>query len=349
VGKKIKNQTAIWGEQGHETVLFCLTPAEVPIPNARQFIFESKSGLFKRETARSSALKKMLAAVREYKPDIIYLRFGLYSFPLHRLFNIAPVVLEINSDDRPEYHARGPFFYWFNLATRGLTIGAARGIIVPSHELEKIILQKYKKPIAVIANGFDLRDVEPLPPPRHTDPVITLVGSPGMVWHGVDKLFSFAKMHPDIKVNIVGYSQKDVEMPAPPNLHLHGFMNKDQVRAVLADTDVACGSLALHRNNMEEASVLKSREALALGIPIIIAYRDTDLDKVEVETILKISNTENNIVENAAKIRAFAYSMIGRRVDVNSIAPYLDQKQKEKKRLAFFQQILSEINSGPKH
>ncbi len=92
---------------------------------------------------------------------------------------------------------------------------------------------------------------------------------------------------------------------------------------------------------MREASVWKIREALAYGLPVIIAYRDTDLNEVDLDTILRIPNTENNVVENAETIRKFAYGMMGRRVDINSVAPYLDQKQKEITRLEFFQQILN--------
>ncbi|MBN8657639.1 MAG: hypothetical protein J0M11_18045, partial [Anaerolineae bacterium] len=125
----------------------------------------------------------------------------------------------------------------------------------------------------------------------------------------------------------------------PSNVHLHGFLDREGVRAVLAQTDVALGTLALHRNQMQEASVLKVREALAFGIPVVIAFRDTDLHDVTLNTILRIPNTEENVKENAERIRSFAYDMIGKRVDINSVAPYLDQRKKEETRLEFFEQI----------
>jgi uncharacterized protein (UPF0276 family) len=109
---------------------------------------------------------------------------------------------------------------------------------------------------------------------------------------------------------------------------------------VLAQTDVALGTLALHRNQMQEASVLKVREALAFGIPVVIAFRDTDLHDVKLDTILRIPNTEENVKENAERIRSFAYDMIGKRVDINLVAPYLDQRKKEETRLEFFNQLI---------
>jgi hypothetical protein len=340
VGKKIKNQITIWKEEGHEVNLFSLTPAEIPIPEARQFIFDSRAKLLKREVSRSKTLVKMLDEILEFKPDLIYLRYGLYSYPLHRLFRIAPVVLETNSDDMQEYIKRGKFFYWTNRLTRNLTFGPARGLIVPSHELVSVLNPEGDKPACVISNGIDIKDVNPLPPTKNTTPVITLVGSPGMKWHGVDKLIRLAELCPDLTVNIVGYSQSDVEGPIPVNVHLHGFLSREQVREVLSNTDVACGSLALHRNNMEEASVLKIREALGYGIPVIIAYRDTDLDGVGMTGIFQIPNTETNVIDNAENIRKFAYSMMGKRVDVNAIAQLLSQRRKETTRLNFFKLML---------
>lgn len=339
VGKKIRTQMSIWRGLGHEAALFSLTPAEIPFPEERQFVFDAKTNLLKREANRASGLMRMLAAIREYQPDVIYLRFGLYSYPLHRLFKIAPVVLETNSDDRQEYQKRGAFFYWMNRLTRNLTFGSASGIITPSHELVDVLLPKRNKPFRVISNGIDLSQAETLPPTQNKQPVITMVCSPGMKWHGVDKLMWFAEKTPDIQVNLVGYSEKDLDVPAPANVKLHGFLDKQGVRDVLKNTDVVLGTLALHRNQMQEASVLKVREALAYGIPVVIAFYDTDLHDVELETILRIPNTEKNVVENAERIRQFAYDMIGRRVDINVLAPYLDQRKKEETRLEFFRQI----------
>jgi len=340
VGKKIKNQSAIWRERGHEVTLFSLTPAEFPFSGARQFIFNSKNGLIKREIARSITLKKMLAAIREHQPDLIYLRYGLYSYPLHRLFKISPVVVETNSDDKQEYRSRGIFLYWMNRLTRNLTVGPARGIIVPSHELQNVILPKRDKPVCVISNGIDIKDIEPLPPTKNIHPAITLVGSPGMAWHGVDKLIKFAEMFPDITIHIVGYSQTELESPVPANVHLHGFLSREGVREVMLKTDVTCGTLALHRKNMNEASPLKVRESLAYGVPVILAYHDTDLHNMKIETILHIPNTENNVMENTEQIRKFAYDMMGKRVDINSVAHQLDQRRKETARLDFFTEIL---------
>jgi uncharacterized protein (UPF0276 family) len=109
----------------------------------------------------------------------------------------------------------------------------------------------------------------------------------------------------------------------------------------MLNTDVACGSLGLHRINVNRISVLKIREALAYGLPIVLANADTDLEHVELDMILKIPNTEENVAEHAKRIRQFAYDMIGKRVPIELVAPYLDQRLKEQQRLGFFEEILA--------
>lgn len=340
VGKKIKSQLEIWREHGHEAALFCLTPAEIPFPGEHQFVFAAQKNIFKREINRAAALRQMLESIRQYKPDMTYLRYGLYSYPLHHIFNIAPVVLEINSNDMVEYASRGNFFYWMNRLTRNLTFVPVSGIISPTRELIGAIPHPNKKQIEVISNGIDLSSAELLPPTKNISPVITMVASPGMNWHGVDKLIRFAEKYPDIIINIVGYSRADVEMQVPVNAILHGFLNRAQLREIYLTTDVACGTLGLHRKNMDEACPLKVREALAYGIPVMIAYHDTDLSEVTLDTILRIPNNENNVIENSEKIHKFAYAMMGKRVKVEKIYPYLDQQKKEQARLAFFKGIV---------
>jgi hypothetical protein len=101
----------------------------------------------------------------------------------------------------------------------------------------------------------------------------------------------------------------------PENLTLHGYLSTRQYQDVLAGADVAISSLALHRVQLEEASPLKSRECLAFGLPLVVAYADTDLDGVDCDFLLKIPNKEDNIQTHAQSISDFAYRMQGRRAD----------------------------------
>ena len=90
---------------------------------------------------------------------------------------------------------------------------------------------------------------------------------------------------------------------------------------------------------LEEASPLKSRECLAFGLPLVVAYADTDLDGVPCDFLLKIPNKEDNIQTHGQLIRDFAYRMRGKRVERRHILQ-IDQGIKEAERLDFFQEII---------
>ena len=47
----------------------------------------------------------MLFAI--FHPDLIYLRWGMYVFPSHKFFDIAPVVVEINTNDVLQHKVLG--------------------------------------------------------------------------------------------------------------------------------------------------------------------------------------------------------------------------------------------------
>jgi glycosyltransferase involved in cell wall biosynthesis len=346
VGEKIRTQMKFWRDFGHDVKLFTLSPDDLNLEGASVFQYTSRKlspflKLVTRFFARSVAMAKLADEVQRYCPDFVYLRNGLYVYPLHRIFKVAPMVAELNSYDISEYRYQGWFVYWVNRLTRGLALKSASGLVSTSYEIAEISDNaRYDKPVKVIGNGIDLDRNIVLPAPANKIPVITLVGSPGMIWHGVDKLIRLAERCPDLMIYIVGYRSEDIDGYIPENVHLCGFLPREQVRNILKMSDVACGTLALHRKNMEEASPLKVREAAACGIPLILGYRDTDLSGLQMDCILQLPNTEDNVVTHAEQIRAFAYRMVGKRLDMEAVKSCIGHKQKEETRLRFFEELV---------
>jgi glycosyltransferase involved in cell wall biosynthesis len=241
---------------------------------------------------------------------------------------------------------QGCLVYWFNRFTRGLLLRKASGFIFPSHELAETQFNAvYQKPARVISNGIDLMKNPPLPPAANSHPVITLVGSPGMKWHGVDKIVKLAERFPDLNFNIVGYQISDIGSSIPPNIRVLGFLSREEVRQVLRETDVACGTLALHRKGMNEASPLKVREAVSCGLPVILGYYDTDLSNLAGEYILHLPNTEDNVESCAEQIHSFAYRMMGKRMDQRSVRERIDQQRKELARIDFLIEIFRQFHT----
>ena len=343
VGKKIRSHIESWRKMGHEARLFMHTHDYEPraeLLDADCFFYET-SGKVKTEINRIGAAKRLIAAVSKFQPDIIFLRYGMYVFPAHRLMDIAPVVEEINTNDVTQHEQLGAIFSLYNRLTRGIFLRRVSGLMAVSHELATSAdFASYRKPTQVIANGIDLDAVQPLPAPSNETPHLAFMATPGYSWHGVDKLVTLARIYPDLTVHIVGYDRLDDSEPLPTNVHLHGYLNSDAYVKLLGKSDVAVSTLALYRKNMEEASPLKTRECLAYGLPMVIAYTDTDLDQAPVDFLLKIPNKEDNIQTHAQAIREFAYRMRGRRADRELLKECIDTAQKEAMRLAFFEEIL---------
>ncbi|MGZ6315786.1 MAG: glycosyltransferase [Anaerolineales bacterium] len=343
VGEKISSQMGCWLDTGHSARLFALVP-NYSAPDI--YTYGPRTSLpvlreITRASSRSVSLGRLILDVRKYRPDIIYLRCGAYMFPLHSMFSIAPVVMELNSNDVAQRSLRGPYTYWSNVMTRSLMLRRVSGLVAVTREIAELPANsRFRKPFRVIGNGIDLHRYDPLPAPHNTSPVLTLVGSSGMVWHGVDKLIHLAEMCSDLKINIVGYEGGDLSHPLPANVMLHGFVDRLAIKSVLMKSDVACGSLALHRNGMQEGSTLKVREALAYGLPLILGYRDIDLMNFQNDCILELPNTEENVVSHAAQIRSFAYGMMGRRLPREAVTSLIDQQPKEQARLAFFDEVV---------
>jgi len=344
VGKKIQNQIETWRRMGHESRLFMhasIGEPAGPLIEAEVIPYEAR-GKIRTEFNRIRAARQLVQAVEAFKPDIIYLRYGIYVYPAHRLMQVAPVVEEINTNDLTQHDDLGGMYSLYNRFTRGIFLRLVRGLVAVSRELEiSTAFAAYHKPTRVIANGIDLDSFTPLPAPSNETPRLVFIGSPGYLWHGIDKLVKFARRFTDLQLDIVGYNSLPEFKSLPPNLTLHGYLSSDEYLHVLAGADVAISSLALHRIQLEEASTLKSRECLALGLPLVVAYVDTDLDDAGFDFLLKIPNKEDNIQTHGEAIREFAYRMRGKRADRAMLENLIGSEQKEIMRLKFFEEILN--------
>lgn len=343
VGKKIQSQIAAWTALGHEARLFMHTsqPESPSDLIEADYFFYTAAGKIRTEINRINAMTRMAAAIHKFHPDVIYLRYSIYVYPAHRLMDIAPVIEEINTNDLTQHEGLGGIYSLYNRLTRGIFLRNVRGLVPVSRELAvSSAFAQYRKPTCVIANGVDLNQFIQLPAPANPTPRLVFIGNPGYLWHGVDKLVALARFLPDIQLDIIGYSQLPEFEPLPENITLHGYLALQEYQKVLASADIAISSLALHRVQLEEASPLKSRECLAFGLPLVVAYIDTDLDDLNYDFLLKIPNKEDNIQTHAQAIRNFAYQMRGRRAERRQIAS-LDQARKEAERTAFFKEILN--------
>jgi hypothetical protein len=64
-------------------------------------------------------------------------------------------------------------------------------------------------------------------------------------------------------------------------IKFHGELHGKELDTLFDQMDLGISSLGIHRVGLQEASVLKSREYFARGLPFVYAYSDSDLNEEE--------------------------------------------------------------------
>jgi glycosyltransferase involved in cell wall biosynthesis len=331
VAAKIRSQLDHWQHAGHEAELFFLTPE--PAPDRA----DENAFLFSGATSRIAATARLAAAVRRFRPDLLYLRYDVFTPPLARAFGTWPAVAEFNSNIAAELQARSSGTATYERIQRRFLLPRLAGAVAVTHELERA-LQRERRQLTttVISNGVDLG-----PATAHVEdgssPRLVYLGE-GVYWQGIDKIVELAEALPEWRFDVVGADR----CPAPENVAWHGFMSPDRYASILARADVGLGTLALHRKQMEEACPLKVRRYLEFGLPVILAYTDTDLVGLDPWWLLRLPNSEHNVAERLDLIEAFVDEVKGRRVSRVEVEPLVSASAKETARLEFFARFVGE-------
>jgi hypothetical protein len=336
---KVARQSDTWSRSGHEVGLFVTTdPASAAdwksLPQAVS-VSGGSSG------ARSLLLgrERLAQRVLRWRPDVVYARHTLVYPGLLRVARRFPLVIEINSDDVAEFRGVSPRRYRFARMTRGLLLGRAAGLVFVTRELAaNPCFTRFRKPGVVIANGIPLDQVEALPPADNALPRLIFLGHPHTPWHGLDQLELLASGFPEWQFEVVGPDGTELSR-THTNVRTHGVMTPAEFAPLMAEADVAIGSLGLYRNHMNEASPIKVREYLAYGLPVIVGCRDTDFPD-GAPFMLTVPNRPGGVTERLPAIEAFVSSWIGRRVPRGLVAG-IDSAAKERQRLAFIERLAS--------
>lgn len=347
VYKKVLGQARVWRDLGHTVTLFVVTKRpDVVVDLTRPDLglevqLESYAGsrLPAPLDGRLGAMTRLVRRLEVWRPDVVYTRQDLYLPPMGRLLSQQQVVVEINTNDLGELRSASTPLLAYYRATRGLLLSRAAGLVYVSYEItHQPHYTAFRRPHTVIGNGITLGDTRALSAPANQQPRLVFIGHARQTWHGVDKILHLAALRPKWQFDLVGISAHDSPGTAPVNVTLHGHLDRETYEHILEGADCAVGSLALHRNHMEEASPLKVREYLAYGLPVIISYLDTDFPS-GAEFMLRLPNTERNVEDGLEDIDRFVQAWRGRRVP-REAAERLDYAHKEQERIAFFGALL---------
>lgn len=348
--KKIALQLKLWRSFGADARLFALAPTDrvwsgldgVPVVVSSADV-DGDARVVSKFRHRFSGMAKLMRRLDEFAPDVVFWRYTTYYPAVAKMMRRYPTVLEINTDDLEEYRLRfSALANWYHRALRGRVLRPARGMIFVTDELRSRF-DAFDAEKIVVPNSIDLSEFSPPPPPNNDRPRLLFVAAAGRAWHGFDKVFRLAARFPDWRFDVVGPERSDFD-DVPPNVTVRGKLTREEYEPTVAETDVALGTLSLHRKGLEEACPLKVREYLAYGLPTVVGYRDVDFDD-EDDFVLRIPNVERNVEEAADEIAAFVERWKGTRVDRERVRR-IDATEKERRKYDFLAEVVRQSSDA---
>ena len=263
------------------------------------------------------AALRLTAAIRRFRPDVIYERYNLYFIASTwvRRFMRLPLLLEVNA---PIYYERGRYD---GLGLPALARHTERlawrkaSLVLPVTQVLASMVAAEGVPancLVVIPNGIDWAKFEPVPDLAAAKRALGLdgrvvLGFTGFMrdWHGLDQLVDVVAAAPDRFLLLVGdgparasVEQRARELGVAERVRVTGIVAREAVAAHVAAFDVA-----LQPDVVAYASPLKLFEYLALGRAIVAP------DKPNIREIL--TDNDNALLfppgDSAAMARAIEH------------------------------------------
>jgi glycosyltransferase involved in cell wall biosynthesis len=209
-----------------------------------------------------------------------------------------PYIVEVNANIVGEYQSIGANRVTVALADvlEKLQFHGAQGAFCVTRELAAYAASRIPNStnVWITGNGFrgeetdlaifDERTRETLGVSQ-TETVIIFLGLL-QIWQGVDLVMEALADLPDTQLWIVGdgpekpyLQQLANQLGIEARVHWFSYRRRSELQALLNASDIGIGTLAMLRKKMQEAQPLKVRHYLGVGLPVIIGYDDTLLDK----------------------------------------------------------------------
>ena len=334
ITKKIFGQKKEWEKLGNDVQIYCTLPKQGDsILEAKQYISTTPFKL------RFQLQEKLLSDLNAFSPDIVYFRYNTWSRTLSKILDSYKVITELNTYDLGEFWSmfkvektlKSFVRYLGYKLLRDKVLSRVSGIVGVTKEIAyHPSNSKYNKPTTFIPNGINLNAFKTLKKNTIDTSRIGLffIGSPGALWHGVDIIKEMTEKLSEYDFHIVGMHGQNSS-----NLFWHGYLQKDEYIEVLKKCHICIGSLALYRNEMQEACTLKVREYLAYGYPIILGYEDSAFLDQEKPAWMHLIDARKEI--NYEKIKEFILKNTQVVIDHDEI-DYISTKNLEVRRVDFF-------------
>lgn len=175
--------------------------------------------------------------------------------------------------------------------TGWVAVRCAMGVMGVTTEIARFQVESRApgKPAGLYVNGVDLDTVHEVADCRSDDWVrVVFMSNTFSEWHGLDRLVDAVRDAPTVPAHLTLHLIGHLSEPQKQQItalgsrakvfRIHGFLETEAYRALLAKADVGLGSLAMDRQNLQEGATLKVREMLGMGLPVYSGHADTALD-----------------------------------------------------------------------
>jgi glycosyltransferase involved in cell wall biosynthesis len=339
VAKKVINQINSWRDFGLEADLVVTTLhqhkkawSQLNLPTK----VYSYSGIFTRSRARNRALRYIKS---QDEIEGIYVRFGIFGFPLILSMLKKNIFLELNFKGFDEYKRRSTFLYLYLKLSRKFIFMHSLGACAVTQEIFEEFYEVTGGGVRseVFPNSISLDKSTSLPANLENDINLIFIGSPGLIWHGVDRIIQLSEIFQDFKFHVVGPEKPNNIFPS--NIVFPGELYGEQLLDYLANMDIGISSLAMDRNKLKEGSPLKTREYLAAGLPVIAGYKDTAISS-DSNYFLNLADSEWPLSDkDIQRVKSFVYTWKGHRVSRDQVRS-IDSKFVERERVNFIVRLL---------
>jgi glycosyltransferase involved in cell wall biosynthesis len=286
-------------EEADETGLIRYYPAAKvelhPIYN-RRYIRNFRTGILYRRRMKS-LYARLTDITKSFNPDYILMRYPLANKWLLRYVSEfqGRIIFEHNTKEPEELESNKSVSELSGMMYRDETeygpqvLRAAAGIIGVTPEITRYEIARAGKNIQswTITNGIDFsgRTLRNEPPfDRKNIKLLFLGGSPAP-WQGEDLLLRALadyKGEYNVTLDFAGIFPKEsqqlaVDLGLTDQVKFHGTLAGRELEKLFDSSHAGIGTLALSRKKLKEAVSLKVREYLSRGLPVVLAYHDSDI------------------------------------------------------------------------
>lgn len=201
-------------------------------------------------------------------------------------------------------------------------------------------------PYSVYPNGISLNAQSILPDNRHSQNIkLVFACSYFSEWHGLDLLLDRIEDYPlknltyTFQILLMGTLSSTDRLRINNSqalssvLQICGYLSGAQYESFLASCDAGIASLALHRKNLHEASTLKVRQYLAMGLPVFSNHFDSSFPKnfpfyinFDLPCLDNVLNTCQSLkTVSRNKIRDNSFPYISKASQMQRLEPWLHE------------------------